>query len=303
MNRALSILALSALAACGGGGSGGESPAPSYDSTPALVLQKDMGPNPKPTNSNCVQVANEVACEMWQGDIGAGIPPGTYAKFTNNTGTYLQVDAIDAYTGERRYWSEFCAYKIEQPGDFITGQLRAGAGEAGCSAKMIGDDYAPITWGATTGLSVAPGQSIIVGSHTEPASINHTYTLRVRQQTAGLHSWRQPQIDQVNDCDGNVLSTKWSPWRNDTGRRLVMSGAEVYAISANPSMPNTVTAACVHVLDVSGNVRWSNCGLASRGSVNWPAVEIQPGESVAAQASNSCKAPAVWGWAAFLRVW
>ena len=309
MNRGLSILALLALAACGGGGGGGES----VTETPVVEAKAEqpfqapsarpMPAPPVPVNPGCYLIHDHTECELIASTdaIGVGVPAGTFVRFTNNTGVMLQVDQIEAYTGERDRWSEYCAGLVNDPSQAITGQKLAGLGEVGCAHKEIGEDYRALTWGGWSGLLVMPGQQVFVGAHTEPAAISHTYSLRVRVATTGLHSWRQPQIDQVNDCDGGTLPTKWAPWRNDSGRVMHMSGAEVYAVSANPKAPSTVNAACVHVLDVNGNVRWSNCDLTTRGSVAWPTVEIQPGESVAAQASHSCSA-GLWGWAAFLRV-
>lgn len=309
--QAFAVTAIAALAACGGGGGESTAEAPVAAAPVKVEPQPLQTPAarpipapPVPVNPNCYRIDGHTECDLFASTdaIGVGVPANSFVRFTNNTGVMLQIDRVEAYTGERANWSEYCAYLAYDHSQAITGQKLAGVGEVGCAHKGIGEDYPALTWGEWSGLLVMPGQQVFLNSHTEPSPINHTYSLRVRVATTGLYSWRQPQIDQVNECNGNSLSTKWTPWRNDTGRALSMSGAEVYAVSANPAAPGAVAAACVHVLDVNGSVRWSNCEVAARGSVNWPAVEIQPGESVAAQASHSCAAPGHWGWATWLRI-
>jgi hypothetical protein len=312
MKRALSILALAALTACGGGGSGGgsgggffvaptavqasaEEPAKVVDDTPILKVY--------PINPGCSMVAaNHMSCELiaHEQTIGVGVPPGVYVTFKNNTGMHLQVNEINAETGERQYWSEHCIYL----NDFLTGQNTAGQGEVGCSSKQIGKDYLPIRFGHGNGLGVAPGDVVYLASHTHPSAINHTYAMDVKVQTTGLQSWRMPKIDQVIPCDGQQQSTVWGTWTNTTQTNLHLTGASIYAEASAGS--NTLSGpACIFVLDASGATKYQNCdsALRTRGEVKFPVVTIAPGESVAAQGVNACAAPAVWGWAAFLQVW
>lgn len=262
-----------------------------------------------PVNPNCTNLtANHIDCDLIPDSasgnqpIGVGVPPGSYVTFTNRTGAYLQVNEVIAITGEQATWSEFCVYL----NDFVTGQNTPGRGEVGCTAKNIGENYPPIRWGTTTGLSVAPGSMVYLNSHTEPAAINHTYSLVVKPQTSGLYSWRAPKLDTVITCSGQQQSTPWTPWTNTTGGDLHLAGASIYSVSGVASNPNTVTGACVYVLRPDGSVRFSNCDSAARtrsGQLDFPTQVIQAGESVAGQAINTCPSGAVWDWAAFLLVW
>jgi len=261
-----------------------------------------------PVNPNCkFAAANHVDCDLipdnmsWGQPTGVGIPPNVYVTFTNRTGQYLQINQVTAETGERRSWSEFCLYNNY----FATGQNFAGNGETGCSAKNVGEDYAPIRWGAGTGLSVPPGGVIYLTSHTEPQPTNHTYSLYVKPQTTGLHSWRAPQNDAVIACNGQPQSTAWTPWRNNTSHDLHLTGASIYSESGNASSPNSVNVACIYILRADGSVRDANCdgALRTRGEVMLPMQLIHPGESVVAQATNVCPNSALWDWAAFMNVW
>lgn len=309
--RALSILALASLAACGGGGGGGggayapvatvapaAAPVAAVE-TPAIAK---VPPAPMPINTNCVTTADgHVSCDLMPNDqaIGIGVPAGTYVTFTNRTGAYLQVNQISAYTGEQANWSEFCA-DLNNP---ITGQSAPGVGEVACTTKNIGEDYLPLTFGNGTGLSVAPGGVLYVGSHTEPEAVSHTYSLMVQPQTTGLSSWRQPQQDTVINCNGQQQSTEWSPWKNTTTETLHVRGASIYAVSGT-STPNELSGhACLYVLNPDGSVRIQECNdaLRTRGQADF-SVDVAPGESVAAQATNACPA-GNWDWVAYLRVW
>jgi len=302
--QVLTAAAVSALCACGGGGDGSGggffavAPAPAVQEPKTAVEPLKLNPvNPGCTTAldghiECPLVANG---EL----IGVGVPAGTYVKFTNNTDTLLQIDSLQAATGEVHLWSEICAYV----GDLITGQPTPGIGEVGCSSKQSGENYPTITWGNGTGLSIAPGQVVYLNSHTEPEYKNHTYAMSVRVQTTGLHAWRQPQMDAVIPCNGQQQSTAGTPWRNDTGRELHLSGASIYSESGSGNTLNG--PACIYVATADGSIKYQNCdnALRTRGDVSFPVVTIAPGEYVSAQGVNSCQSPAVWDWAAFLRVW
>lgn len=309
MKRALSLLALSALAACGGGGGGGGSGFPSTSSAPEAKVGKQVLPAlkaPAVVYPNCFQAAqNHIACDLVPGAIGAAVPAGMFASFTNKTGQYLQIDQVDAYTAERQYWSEYCAY-LGDLSDLTTEQKSAGKGEVGCATKSVGEDYAPIRWGTQTALLVAPGEMVMLNAHTEPASTNHTYSLAVSVQSSGVYAWRQPQTDKVWYCDGQNQSTDLVPWQNTTGRDLHLTGAAIYSETDSSSTPNTVSgAACIYVLTADGAQKYSNCdsALRTRGEVSFPTVTVSPGEFVAAQAVNACTAGRIWNWATWLRVW
>jgi len=310
VNRLISIMALSALAACGGGGGGGGGgfvPAAPVESAPAAHEPARAAPEaplipPDMVTATC-ETHSIIFCEMVASDraIGIGVPAGTYVAFTNNTGAPLQVVETGAFTAERRFWSEYCAY-LGTLNDSVTWQRVAGKGEVGCAAKNIGEDYAPIRFG--TGLVVAPGEVVVLNSHTEPTSTNHTYTLKVRALTDAGQSWRQPQRDQVIPCDGQTQYTVAAPWRNDADRNVQITGASIYAEVPQSKAPNTVSNACISVLLEGGATKYSNCdtALRSKGEVHFPPVTVAPGEYVAAQAANACAVGGHWNWAAFLNV-
>lgn len=309
MKTLLTFAALATLTACGGGGGSSASIEPTVAETrPAIAaertLRKDPIPaTPQPANPNCVLgVDNVTRCDLMPGVNGVGVLAASFVIFTNNTPHMLQLDQVEAYTGERAFWSEFCAYKGTRPEDFITGQVTPGTGEVGCAVKIVGEDYAPIRWGATTGLSVAPGEQVVLNSHTEPALISHLYTLTINYQTTGVHVWRQPQMDKVFECDGAQQSTEWSPWRNDTGRNLHITGASVYSVTGGE---NHVDAACLYVFGPDGQtVRYSRCDLSVAGDKDFGDVIVEPGDYIVGHASNTCPAgSAAWDWAAFLRVY
>lgn len=306
MKHALSILALAALAGCGGGGGGGggfmpivaqpaaKSPDPILQAVEPLALT--------PTNPGCKEVGFSVDCPLVPGEIGVGVPAGTWVVFYNRTDQMLQIDAVRAATGETQLWSEFCVYR----GELFTWQSPAGVGEVGCTTKGIGENYGTIRWGAGTGLSVAPGERVYLNSHTEPAAKNHTYSMSVREQTTGLYAWRQPQRDEVIPCDGQERATVASPWRNESGRAMHLIGAGIYSESGTPASINQMSGpACIYVMAADGSTKYQNCddNLRRRGEVSFPVVTIEPGEYVSAQARNACAAPGVWDWAAWLRVW
>lgn len=304
----LGLLAL--LAACGGGGSADE---PASAAKPVAAPQQPMlralstsaPAKASPVNPGCTMSGDRPYCELIANTdpIGVGVAANNVAVFTNNTGVNLQIDQADAYTGETSLWGEYCIYLVDDLSQAIPNQAYPGIGEVGCAHKDIGEDYPSLTFGGWSGLLVKPGQMVVMNSHVEPANIGHTYALKVRLATTALYAWRMPQQDAVIPCTGTTTPTAWTAHRNDTGRVMGFQGAEVYSVSAKPASPSTTDHACAYVLDVNGNVRWSQCGINARGSYSWPTVEVQPGEYIAAQSINTCSAPAVWDWAAFLRVW
>lgn len=311
MKRALSILALASLVACGGGGSGGGGGA--FVAMPAASAQEPAASPVSaaveavklaPVNPGCTMPEeNHLACELISSDqlIGATLPPGVYITFTNNTGTYLQINSIQAQMAdERQHWSEYCAFL-----DGWHGQDEAGIGEVGCKSKPAGQLYEPVLFGPGTGLSVRPGSVLTIGPHTEPKYVEHTFALDVKVQTTGLNAWRQPRQDEMIPCNDQTQSTSWMPWKNTTDRDLHLSGASVYVESAKPETPNTISGACIFVLDASGATKYQNCdaALQTRGDVSFPIVTIAPGESVVAQAINSCHAGGTWDFVSYLRVW
>src|ERR1700692_3594286 len=112
-------------------------------------------------------------------DFSAWYLWGQYAVLTNNTGAYLQINQVEAITGEQLYWSEFCVFL----NDFQTAQPAAGTGEIGCSTKNPGENYPSLQWdGSQTALSVPPETKVYVAAHTVPASIAHDFIFSVYPQ-------------------------------------------------------------------------------------------------------------------------
>lgn len=285
---------------------------------PAVASAGVMNPSPEgeasvsllSINPNCAHTApNMVDCDLLPleytgGQISEiGIPPSTTVRFTNRTGQYVQINQITAETNETSYWSEYCAFR----NDYFTGQRGApGIGEVGCTTKNPGEAYPPLQWdGIATALSVAPGDQIYIGSHTEPASINHTFKVVSYLQSTGIYAYRAPKIDQVITCNGSTQSSAWTPWVNNTGGVLHLTGASIYAVSGNSPGTDQVDAACIYILDTAGAVRFSHCnqGVERRGLANFPTQLIYPGESLVGHASNQCPAGHLWDWAAYMYVW
>jgi hypothetical protein len=115
-------------------------------------------------------------------------------------------------------------------------------------------------------------------------------------------SLRQPRIDRPIRCNGARQATEHSPWKNSTGRNLTVSGAVVYAV--DPHKLNRVDEACISILDGAGlQTRWQYCSDVNvRGNVQFAPVVVAPEEQISAQASNSCPAPGLWDWAAYIHV-
>lgn len=290
------------LAACGGGGSASPSSEPisPVASDPVAAVTPVYGASAK-VNPNCVYLGDHTSCELFPGDLEIGTPAHSFVLFTNNTGTALRLDDLQAITNEQAYWSEWCVYIANDPSQAITGQLSPGLGEVVCTSKKPGENY-PLIAGA---LRVEPGQGVYFNSHTEPAAINHTYQLRVNYADASAaYAWRQPQLDEVIPCNGAQQATKWSAFTNHTGRALTVTGMSIYSESGNPAAPNTVANACLYVMDGNGNVGYANCAseFRTKGEVTITPFVLQPGEMIAAQAINTCQAPALWDWAAFIKV-
>lgn len=313
MKRALSILALASLAACGGGGGGsggGFMVAPVAEAPAAEAPVVQSAPSVKPTlppsnllNPSCVTGPDGllVTCSLepspWP--IGATVPAGGFITFTNKTGSYLQVNSIEAFTGETTHWGEFCAAL-----NFGSNrQDVAGVGEVACTTKAENQNYQPLTFGQGTGLLVEPGGVVILGS--KPATVSHTFALMVAPNTTGVQVWRAPAVDEVIPCNGLPQYTTWHPWKNDSGFTKHVSGALIYTESGNVNRAELSGHACLYVLNPDGTPRVSQCddSLRVRGEATFSTIEVFPGESVAAQAVNTCTAPSEWDWASYLYVW
>jgi hypothetical protein len=257
--------------------------------------------NAQAVDPNCVHIAaNEVDCDLLLAINAIGIGPGTFAALTNKTGGYIEINQVTAITNEQLYWSEFCVFR----NNFMTGQLSPGVGEVGCTTKNIGESYPSLHWNGI--LLVAPGDKIYLGSHTEPDSINHLYLVTASAAfspfSPSVQSFRTPKIDAPIPCSNAVQSTDWGPWTNNTGSIQYLSGATIYAVSAQ-SDPNTVSEACLYILNADGSVSWSFCnqGTNHRGTVSFSPQPIKPGQSVTGQAINQCSI-GLWDWVAYMYI-
>lgn len=305
MIRALSLVALAALTACGGGGSGGGF-APPADTPAPAPTQTALKPAAAPAtvNPGCVTGPDGlfVTCDLIASDVplGVTIPARGFVSFTNRTGSALQVNQINAYTGETAYWSEFCSTLDVGSNN----QKTPGIGEVACITKQPNQNYLPLTFGSGTGMTVQPGQVITMGSHTEPAMESHTFTLNVAPQATGVQMWRQPRADDIVHCNGLPQATAWAPWTNTTGVQLHVHGALIYAESGTATASEMNGSACVYVLNADGTVKTGLCNdaLRTRGDASFE-MTVEPGEALAAQAINTCAAPGLWDYAAYLRVW
>lgn len=312
--QALAATALAALVACGGGGGGSGGgfapiavePAP-VEPAPVVVQATSVAPTVPPANllnPSCVTQPDGllVTCSLepspWP--IGITVPASGFVTFTNKTGSYLQVNSIEAFTGETSHWGEFCAAL-----NFGSNrQDVAGTGEVACTTKAENANYLPLTFGQGTGLLVEPGGVVILGA--KPAHVAHTYALMVEKGNTGIQVWRAPAVDEVIPCNGLPQYTAWNPWKNDSGYTKHVSGALIYNESGNLSNRTELSGhACLYVLNADGTPRVGVCNdsLRTRGEATFPTIEVFPGESVAAQAVNTCSAPHEWDWAMFIQVW
>jgi hypothetical protein len=312
--QALTAAAIAALCACGGGGGSGggfapiaSAPAPEAEPTPVVQTAPSVKPTTPPANllnPSCVTQPDGllVTCSLepspWP--IGVTVPASGFVTFTNNTGSYLQINSIEAFTGEVTHWGEFCAAL-----NFGSNrQDVAGTGEVACTTKAENTNYIPLTFGQGTGLLVEPGGVVILGA--KPATVAHTYALMVAPNTTGVQVWRAPAVDEVIPCNGLPQYTAWNPWKNDSGYTKHISGALIYNESGNLSNRKELSGhACLYVLNPDGTPRVTQCNdsLRTRGEATFATIEVFPGESVAAQAVNTCSAPNEWDWAAYLYVW
>lgn len=92
-----------------------------------------------------------------------------------------------------------------------------------------------------------------------------------------------------------------TPWKNETGHNLAISGATIFA--ASPVNQHVVDAACVGILDVYGNTRWVYCsGVNQRGVVYFGGQTVAPGEWIGGRAGHRCSA-GEWNWAAYVHTY
>jgi hypothetical protein len=225
-----------------------------------------------------------------------------YLKLTNTSDQPLQIDAVQGATaGRGREFLEYCIGRNR----FETGQSAAGEGEVACTSRNSGVAISGIklrSSPAGPGLTVQPGDTLYVSfspMHTEP-----WFTVSVTASAASrrLETWRQPRVDQVIRCNGQVQQTRWSPWVNQTGRPLSLTGATIYAQGGEPVL-DQVDAACLYILNTAGEVRYRMCdsvNVRNPSGLRIAPQTLAQGEAVAGQAANTCRAPAVWGWTAYM---
>jgi hypothetical protein len=255
-------------------------------------------------NEDCILPpgSNEMACLLRAGTFTFTVPVNVHVKLTNETGSYLQIDQVQGQGADAGGFGEYGVFLNL----YATAQTSPGKGEAGVVSKDSGSVYPPIRWDSSmeaTGLSVSPGSVVYLDHNWRSGALSFTYTVTARPQTTGVWSWRQPQVDQSILCGGTRQLTVWGPWKNTTAANHYLRGAQIYAVSGK-SIPSVTDAACLYILDTSGAVRWHQCdGVNVRGRLPVSPVQvIRPGESVAAQAANTCPQGALWDWAAYLYI-
>lgn len=273
----------------------------------ALIGSMAIMPEIYAANEGCVIDGDVLACDLRLGATQY-IIDGSQTKrlqLTNNTGTYTQINQVWSEPVLTGYWGEYCAYI----NDMIAGQTTPGVGEVGCTHKDANEPaYGALQWdGYTTALALTPGSVLHVGGYVWNSDANPpgkdyrtAYYVSVYPESSGVISYRQPRNDEIIPCDGTKQSTSWAPWKNTTGRNLVLTGAMIFAV--DPVALNTVDEACIAVLDSTGaNVRWQYCNnVNSRGRVDFPDVVVAPNEYIGGQANNTCAAGADWDWGSFI---
>lgn len=228
-------------------------------------------------------------------------------RIHNNTSNWYQLNSVTGGSSDP-YWGEFSVYLDL----FETRQINPGVGEV---AARDWDPFVKslqlIMWDGNflgRGLAVPPGSTVFLHNNAD-AMLNAgvdvsyiSYGVNFQPMTKGVESFRQPRVDLPMTCNGANQWTVWNPWRNTSGSAWKMDGATIYSVV--PSGNHTVDAACIYVLNTSGQVRWSFCqsGVRQRGMVGFSQQTIQPNEYIAAQARHRCNAPGVWDWAAFIHV-
>jgi hypothetical protein len=251
----------------------------------------------------CQWTAAEQKCPLRSGVFSYVQPAGSHLVLENSSGQPLQINEIKASApGAQPVLSEFCAFLDT----FEIRQTQPGKGEVGCVHKLPKEDYPILRWAAgssSTALAVLPGSRLVIHFNNDLTTAQHTYTVSVSPQKSGIISYRSPRTDEINLCNGKEQSTSWEPWKNSSERPLALIGATVYANANGVEKKTAVQAACLYILDVRGNVRWSNCkGVEKRGTVNFPAQQVLPGEFLVGQAVHKCERGEAWDWAGYLHV-
>ncbi|WP_148273486.1 hypothetical protein [Stigmatella aurantiaca] len=246
--------------------------------------------------------SNEMVCPLRAGTFTFTVPKFVHVRLNNSTGSYLQIDQVQGQGPDAGGFGEYGVFLNL----YATAQTSPGKGEVGTGYKDSGPGYPPIRWDSTaeaTGLSVPPGSTVYLDHNWQSGAASFTYTVTSRPQTTGVSSWRQPQADQVISCNGTRQQTTWGPWKNTTAANYYLRGAQIYVSSGKP-VRSVTDSACLYILDTTGNVRWHQCdGVNVRGRVAVSSVQVvRPGESVAAQAANTCPVGAVWDWVAYMYI-
>jgi hypothetical protein len=275
--------------------------------TPFSVLLGALLLAPAPSlaaNENCNWPAgsNEMTCPLRAGAFTFTVPKNVHVKLNNSTGSHFQIDQVQGQGPDAGGFGEYGVFLNL----YATAQTSPGKGEVGTGYKDSGPSYPPIRWDSTaeaTGLSVPPNSTVYLDHNWQSGAESFTYTVTARFQTTGVSSWRQPQVDQVINCNGTRQQTTWGPWKNTTASNYYLRGAQIYVSSGKP-VRSITDSACLYILDSNGKVRWNQCdGINVRGRVAVSPVQVvRPGESVAAQAANACPLSAVWDWVAYMYI-
>lgn len=261
-------------------------------------------------NPGCTFQGNHYSCPMVSGwatyEIQYVRSPQRldHIRIHNTTGLFMQIDYVVGFSTETK-WNEYCVNLDE----FVPVASQPWLGAVGCIHKDPGNASFPLLhWNpqnANRGVSVNHNSTVFISTNIDALnasgvpSATLTFSVFTRPWTAGIVSLNQPEVDRIIPCNGND-STNWKPYRNNGNKTARMDGATIYSVVPG----NYVDAACIYVLNTSGNVRWSHCtGARRRGHVTFPEQLIHPGEYVAAQANHTCFGNEQWDWAAYLHVY
>lgn len=246
-----------------------------------------------------------------------GVPDAI--RLVNRTGRYMQVNLVRALGDYPGAWGEFSVsvdylvgisgYYASDPANHADPyQPWMGVGEVATRAKDSSDvRFEDMRWQAAGyyyGLSVPPGSCVVVGGYAGAHRIR-SFAVETQPAVYAINSVRIPYVDEIVPCTSS--RSRWSAWRNDTGTRLAIGGAYIYA--AGGPDHGEVNGACLRIYAPDGRtITHSICSDAlpihRRGFVPFSsAVYLNPGEYVGGIASHSCAPGGVWGWAAYLSMW
>ena len=268
--------------------------------------------------SNCGYPANDDSRIFCDATVSQTVLKTILARqkvwFFNNSSNWVRLDRVTADERGDSNWSEFCVnIGLQSMGDFrgdrsisdFPGQRRMGRGEVGCVVKAKGYTlFDPLHWdnGYGTGLSVAPGEKVLIGKNGSANSSAIDYVVNFSSQTVGgLVSIRQPRLDPFEiPCNDEDQFSGWEPWKNESGKTIVLTGVRTYAASGPES--KSVDTACLAILASDGGVRLNQCDArftSGQHTLFASAIRVLPGETLVARAKHRCSKGKSWNWAAY----